>query len=362
MQHVTPAQKRIAFVCPRFAEGATVGGAETLLKALAQQAVAAANGYVNGSNDTTVTVSFGANTITVDVTRPHRNYFSGVLGFNSWNVSTTATVLAGWPNGAYGAMPLIFNQEAFNDPANRNAESPRSFSEPGTGSEDVPTGTSQFNWTVFGTAEGNSDNENTRVVRDLTFLAEERHNIIPLLEDANHPERYASLLTAVDVVYQDIAQRDQVAIFLKNLRFLKPGGRVVLDAGAIERLFDRHHVGVAGRGGDERAHRRSERLVGEVDEDVLLLDTVEDRLPGFELGQGRLGGGLGHRVLRAGDPHPGRYRGAGADLGEHPVHTDAPGADGPPGAEDELPRGGARQAGPRVAAHPAERRVQSRRR
>ena len=41
MQHVTPAAERIAFVCPRFAEGATVGGAETLLKALAQQAVAA---------------------------------------------------------------------------------------------------------------------------------------------------------------------------------------------------------------------------------------------------------------------------------------------------------------------------------
>jgi glycosyltransferase involved in cell wall biosynthesis len=36
-----PTPERIAFVCPRFAEGATVGGAETLLKALAQQAVAA---------------------------------------------------------------------------------------------------------------------------------------------------------------------------------------------------------------------------------------------------------------------------------------------------------------------------------
>lgn len=32
---MTPTKKRIAFVCPRFAEGNTVGGAETLLKALA---------------------------------------------------------------------------------------------------------------------------------------------------------------------------------------------------------------------------------------------------------------------------------------------------------------------------------------
>lgn len=36
-----PAQPRLAFVAPRFAEGATVGGAETLLKALAQRAAAA---------------------------------------------------------------------------------------------------------------------------------------------------------------------------------------------------------------------------------------------------------------------------------------------------------------------------------
>ncbi|MBI2437768.1 MAG: glycosyltransferase family 4 protein [Lentisphaerae bacterium] len=43
MHHVTPAPQRIAFVCPRFAEGATVGGVETLLKAQAQRAAAAGN-------------------------------------------------------------------------------------------------------------------------------------------------------------------------------------------------------------------------------------------------------------------------------------------------------------------------------
>lgn len=36
-----PAAKRIAFVCPRFAEGGTVGGAETLIRALAAQAASA---------------------------------------------------------------------------------------------------------------------------------------------------------------------------------------------------------------------------------------------------------------------------------------------------------------------------------
>jgi fibrillarin-like pre-rRNA processing protein len=63
-----------------------------------------------------------------------------------------------------------------------------------------------------------------RVVRDLYFLSEQRKNIIPLLDNCNHPENYAPLVTAVDIVYQDISQRNQVEIFVKNLRFLKKGG------------------------------------------------------------------------------------------------------------------------------------------
>ncbi|MBN2052468.1 fibrillarin-like rRNA/tRNA 2'-O-methyltransferase [Candidatus Woesearchaeota archaeon] len=65
-----------------------------------------------------------------------------------------------------------------------------------------------------------------RVVRDLVFVCEERKNMAPILADANHPEEYKSLITPqVDVVYQDIAQRNQVDIFLKNCdAFLKKGG------------------------------------------------------------------------------------------------------------------------------------------
>jgi fibrillarin-like pre-rRNA processing protein len=48
----------------------------------------------------------------------------------------------------------------------------------------------------------------------------------PILADANHPEEYKNLITPqVDVVYQDISQRNQVAIFLKNCdAYLKKGG------------------------------------------------------------------------------------------------------------------------------------------
>lgn len=64
-----------------------------------------------------------------------------------------------------------------------------------------------------------------RVMRDLVFLAEERKNIIPILADANHPETYIDKVCLADIVYQDIAQRNQADIFSKNCQiFLKKDG------------------------------------------------------------------------------------------------------------------------------------------
>lgn len=64
-----------------------------------------------------------------------------------------------------------------------------------------------------------------RVVRDLVFVAEKRRNIAPILADANRPESYFHRIAAVDVLYQDIAQKNQAEIFLKNAAlFLKKGG------------------------------------------------------------------------------------------------------------------------------------------
>lgn len=64
-----------------------------------------------------------------------------------------------------------------------------------------------------------------RVVRDLVFMCEKRKNITPVLGDANQPKTYASRVTRVDIVYQDVAQRNQADIFLKNCdMYLKPGG------------------------------------------------------------------------------------------------------------------------------------------
>ncbi len=64
-----------------------------------------------------------------------------------------------------------------------------------------------------------------RVMRDFVFLAEKRKNILPIMDDANHPERYKEFVADVDVVFQDVAQKNQLEIFLKNCdTFLKSGG------------------------------------------------------------------------------------------------------------------------------------------
>ena len=67
-----------------------------------------------------------------------------------------------------------------------------------------------------------------RVVRELVYVCEQRKNMAPLLKDANHPGNYKDETTEVDVLYQDIAQRNQIEIFFKNLVFLKKGGYALI--------------------------------------------------------------------------------------------------------------------------------------
>ncbi len=50
----------------------------------------------------------------------------------------------------------------------------------------------------------------------LLALARRRRNLLPLLADAQLPERYRADVGEVDFLYQDVAQRDQVGIFREN--------------------------------------------------------------------------------------------------------------------------------------------------
>lgn len=65
-----------------------------------------------------------------------------------------------------------------------------------------------------------------RVVRDLVFVCQRRVNMAPVLADCKKPETYREFVPQrVDVIFQDIAQRDQIEIFLRNIElYLKPGG------------------------------------------------------------------------------------------------------------------------------------------
>jgi fibrillarin-like pre-rRNA processing protein len=56
-----------------------------------------------------------------------------------------------------------------------------------------------------------------RVFRDLVHVCESRKNMIPVLADASRPVDYAHMIEGVELVYQDIAQRNQADIFVRNM-------------------------------------------------------------------------------------------------------------------------------------------------
>ena len=56
------------------------------------------------------------------------------------------------------------------------------------------------------------------VFAPLLALAQRRRNLLPLLADAQLPERYRADVGEVDLLYQDVAQRNQAGILLENAR------------------------------------------------------------------------------------------------------------------------------------------------
>jgi fibrillarin-like pre-rRNA processing protein len=69
-----------------------------------------------------------------------------------------------------------------------------------------------------------------RVLRELIPHAEKRGNIIPILADARKPETYENvILEKVDLVYEDVADPDQIDILIRNCeKFLKPKGHAMI--------------------------------------------------------------------------------------------------------------------------------------
>ena len=70
-----------------------------------------------------------------------------------------------------------------------------------------------------------------RSFRDLVGTCEGRKNMHPLLGDATRPDDYQFMVGRVDLVYQDVAQKNQVDILLRNMeRFQSHQGMMALKA------------------------------------------------------------------------------------------------------------------------------------
>ena len=57
---------------------------------------------------------------------------------------------------------------------------------------------------------------------ELLVLVKKKNNIIPCLCDAHFPEKYRIQANNPEIIYQDIAQNDQVEIFIRNCEYFKP--------------------------------------------------------------------------------------------------------------------------------------------
>ena len=67
-----------------------------------------------------------------------------------------------------------------------------------------------------------------RSFRDLVPVCETRKNMIPILADANHPHEYQHMIEAAEFVYQDVAQRNQVEIFVRNMASFEAGHGILM--------------------------------------------------------------------------------------------------------------------------------------
>src|SRR3989304_2782522 len=68
-----------------------------------------------------------------------------------------------------------------------------------------------------------------RAMQDLIQISIPRMNLIPILADARHPNSYRNMVPEVDLIYQDVAQREQAQIAMRNSELLlKKDGLLIL--------------------------------------------------------------------------------------------------------------------------------------
>ena len=110
-----------------------------------------------------------------------------------------------------------------------------------------------------------------RCLRDLTYLAEHRPGLVPVLGDARKFDAWGVLIPSrVDWLFQDVAQAGQVEIFLSAVRrFLSKDGIGLL---SLKAASERHN-----EGGDEDIFAAA---IAQLSSEVELLEHIN--LTGFE--------------------------------------------------------------------------------
>lgn len=146
------------------ADLAALAGANALLngKDASAEALATAqkNDFQHGVNGVTVNVTVGTKTVQVDITAPHSNYFAGVVGQGTWDVSVTATALTGIPTKFQGVAPFVLSQEVFDPVTGLPFEvftDPVDFTKTQGQGSDVPLTSLNVAWTNLGTGNVSSD-------------------------------------------------------------------------------------------------------------------------------------------------------------------------------------------------------------
>ena len=166
--------------------------------------VALANGYVEGTNGVDIAFNLNQgsffNEATVNLKKPHHNNFAAILGMPTWDVGVTATARSTFQaNGARGAMPLMFNAEAFPGAICNDAIdtcTPTVYQLPPPGPTSVPQDATTFNWTVMCTANGNPCNNNANTVGDL--IEGQGANTVIYLDDNIDPLNAGSMTDLFD--------------------------------------------------------------------------------------------------------------------------------------------------------------------
>jgi hypothetical protein len=133
----------------------------------AARAAATRNGYTDGVDGATVGVTVtllasGAD-VKVDLTKPHKNSFSSIIpGQSQWDVSVTATAVAGTIDTAVGAAPWTMSIDAFNTDGTPKytSSNPHDFNET---NNDYPINATDISWTDF----NGFNNVNAEEVKDI---------------------------------------------------------------------------------------------------------------------------------------------------------------------------------------------------